>query len=214
MGISEEAQKGHWRHVAVEGGAFGKIANQALSGAAAGIELVEPEQVQAVTGLASVLSNLVLGAKRERVIRDLIDGQGDTVLLIIEDLLQDHVAELLQDQLSTERSMLLTFYDRKLGQAGFEVGRDLRKICADRLPSDRQALEFLIVQEFCERDALVQKRQEALDAYETSLDKAAEAMRDLQSSKTKLSGKDLARRLYTVGDELKSSVDNVRAAFN
>lgn len=185
----------------------------ALGGAVSGIEGVEETQVKAVTGLAKALSNLALNAKREQVIRDLIDGEGDRVLIVINSLLKDHVAEILKDQLSTERSALLLFYDGKLEQAGLEAGRDLRLICEDRLPSDRPALEFLIVQEFCERDALVQKRQKALDAYETSLDKAAEAMRDLQSNKAKLSGEGLARRLYAIGNELKTSADNVRAAF-
>lgn len=185
-----------------------------VSQAVRGVELIEDSQVEAVTGLAKVLSKLVLGAKRERVIRDLIDGEGDRVLGIINGLLKDHVAELLQDQLATERSALLVFYDKQLQQAGLEAGRDLRKICADRLPSDRPALEFLIVQEFCERDALVQKRQDALDAYEKSLDKAADAMRDLQSNKTRLTGKEFARNLYKIGDELKASVEDVRTAFN
>ncbi|MBA4009706.1 MAG: hypothetical protein C0471_01090 [Erythrobacter sp.] len=187
---------------------------EAISGAVSGIEGVDETQVAAVTGLAKVLSKLLLGAKREQVIRQLIDGEGERVRVVINSLLKEHVRTVLEDQLVTERSSLLTFYGQKIDQAGLNNEQDLRTICSERLASDRPILEFMIIRDFCERDALIEKRKRALAAYQNSLEKADQAMLDLQSGKAKLSGKELARRLYEVGDELKASVANVRAAFD
>jgi hypothetical protein len=64
------------------------------------------------------------------------------------------------------------------------------------------------------RDAKLQEREKALVAYRVSLERADDAMRDLQSNKTKLSRKALAQRLYAIGEELNTSVKDVRLAFD
>ena len=185
-----------------------------LSGAVSGIEGVSPSQVKAVIGLAKSLSQLALNPRRKILVRELIDENGDDVRTIINSLLRNHVAGVLEDQLRTERAMLALFFDNKFEQSGLAAGVNPKQYCENRLPTDRPGLQFLLVNDFCMRDAKLQEREKALVAYRVSLERADDAMRDLQSNKTKLSRKALAQRLYAIGEELNTSVKDVRLAFD
>lgn len=184
-----------------------------LASSASGIEGISETQAGAVAGLANMLADLVLGARRERTLRDLIDNGGSDAQIVVDSLLKDHVAGLLRSRLQAEQTQLANFYDDAMAGAGLPVGIDPRTYCDDRLPRGAPALQIVVVRDFCDRRALVISREEALDDYVESLDQASEALAALQSNRTKLTAKELAQQLYSIGAGLRSSTRAVRAAF-
>ncbi|MEM7666640.1 MAG: hypothetical protein AAF250_12350 [Pseudomonadota bacterium] len=185
-----------------------------LSGSVGSINGVNTAQVDAVGGLARLLVDVSLNARREAVLRDLIDNGGGNAQVVVDSLLKDHVAGLMRTRLQTERVQAINFYDDKFASADLPAGTDPQDYCRDRLPRSAPALQFLLVEEFCRHDTLLTEREEAIAAYEASLDDASAALTELRSNSAKLSSADLAQRLYGIGADLRASVRDVEAAFD
>lgn len=185
-----------------------------LSGSVGSINGVNTAQVDAVGGLARLLVDVSLNARREAVLRDLIDNGGGNAQVVVDSLLKEHVASLMRTRLRTERVQAINFYDDKLASADLPAGTNPQDYCRDRLPRSAPALQFLLVEEFCRHDALLTEREEAIAAYETSLDDASAALAELRSNTTRLSSAALAQKLYGIGADLRASVRDVEAAFD
>ncbi|MEM9500392.1 MAG: hypothetical protein AAF941_00970 [Pseudomonadota bacterium] len=175
---------------------------------------VDPAQVDAVGGLARLLADIVLDAKREKVMRELIEDGGANAQLVVDSLLKDHIAALMRTRLQTERVQAINFYDDKFANADLPAGVNPQDYCRDRLPRNAPALQFLLVEEFCRHDALLTEREGAIADYEASLNEASRALTELQSNSARLSNAVLAERLFAIGADLRSSVRNVEAAFD
>ena len=185
-----------------------------LSGSVQNIPGVNADQVQAVTGLAGLLSRLALNGYRENTLRLLI-GDGVPPARRVIGLLRTSVPSTLGASLVAERTQLTGQFASYIQQGGGTIG-NVGTLCETGPRTANyvnSGTNFLLALEYCRRLSDVTAKETALEQYSKSLDAAEKALNELASAKTQLGAKELARRLYTTGKELDDSIDAVEDAF-
>lgn len=180
--------------------------------AVSGIPGIDPARVDAVSGLVGLLSGLATDGARERTLRDLIDKGGPAAQTLVEGM-NDLVVPRLTRRLDTERLQLTGQFGRLILAEGDDAGRSPEALCRGSGAAGFSGAGFLLATEYCRRVAVLDERRGALSDYQASLAEASNALEALQSSDGKLKARDLAIRLYAIGDDLNRRVRNVRRAF-
>lgn len=178
----------------------------------AAIPGIDKAQVTAVSGLVGLLVRLSLEKMREDTLRALIGEGGPAAQTVVEGFSQ-LVVPSLKSRLGSEKVQLTGYFARAILTQGDRVGSDPEALCSGSAASKFSGTGLLLTLEYCERLAIVQKREKALDDYDASLKAASKALAELQSSKTDLKAKALAQKLYAIGSELDDKVAAVRKAF-
>lgn len=173
---------------------------------------VRADQVQAVSGLFSLLAIVANQALREEVLRGLIDRGGSDARTVVQGL-DALVGPRLERRLDTERTQLAGQFGRLILAQGDPVGTDVEALCSGSNAAAFSGPGFLLTLEYCRRLSTLKTRLQALADYRASLADADQALATLQSSKTALKTPALARRLYDIGSALQRSVAAVRKAF-
>lgn len=184
----------------------------ALTGSVGSIPGIDQAQVKAASGLISLIAKLATEQMREETLRDLIGNGGPAAQTLVDGLSQ-LVVPRLKARLSSERTQLAGYFAQAILAQRDAIGDDVDAICAGSQASRFSAVGFLLTQEYCQRVAVVAKRQQALDDYGASLSSASKALVELQSSSAQLKAKDVIRKLYEIGRELDDSLAVVRKAF-
>ena len=183
-----------------------------VTASVAAIPGVNQGQVQAVSGLVSLLARLAVEKMREDTLRELI-GDGGPAAQTVVDGLGQLVVPRLKSRLEAERTQLAGYFGKAILAQHDAIGSDPEALCAGAAASKFSPTGFLLTQEYCKRLAVLDKRQKALEDYDASLKAASRALTELQSSKTRLKTKALAQKLYAIGSELDQSVAAIRKAF-
>ena len=178
----------------------------------AAIPGVDPAPAQAITGLAGLLAGWATEAMRQRTLRDLITRGGPPAQAVIGGMRQ-LVAPRLRGRLDAERTNLTTYFARAILAQRDAVGSDPEALCGGSGAAGFSATGFLLTQHYCERLAIVTRRQAAVDSYDASLKAASDALVELQSAKTRLKARALADKLFAIGRDLDDKVTAVRKAF-
>lgn len=179
---------------------------------AAKIPGINADQVKAVSGLFGLLTKLATGALREATLRRLIEDGGPSAQTVVRGM-DGLVVPRLARELDTERFQLTGQFGRLILAQKDPVGPDPMALCSGPAASKFSGTGYLLTLEYCRRLALLDKRVKALSDYQASLGAADKALTELQSSKTKLTTKDLAQRLYEIGADLDEKIGAVRKAF-
>jgi hypothetical protein len=187
-----------------------------LSSSVAKVPGVNAGQVQAVSGLAGLLINLALGAYREHALRVLINDGAPHARNIL-DFLQSTAADDIATDLQSEQIRLTEVFSRQqyIPNITAKLGSDLAAGCTEGPLTSRftNGPEYLMALEFCRRQTDIRSKQKAIDNYKKSVAKAREALDQLQSSKVRLTSRQMAGRLYQIGQDLDENVNKVRKAF-
>jgi hypothetical protein len=185
-----------------------------VSGSVQNIPGVNQDKVQAVTGLAGVLTRLALNGYREGTLRLLInDGVAPAKRVV--GLLKDTVPGTLSSNLKSEQIDLRTAFTSYVYQTGLPAPDPATHCKGGPRTADFPTVgaNYLLAIEFCRRWNDANAKHAAIEKYSKSLDVADKALDELASSKTRLGAKGLAKELYRIGKELDDSIDAVEEAF-
>jgi len=185
----------------------------AATGSVSAIPGIDQGKVKAVSGLIGLLVNLAAEKMREDTLKELIGEGAPATQQILDGLLRQIVVPRLRGRLDAEQSNLSNYFSTAISRLGDPIGSDVPAVCIGSVASKFSSSGFLLAQEYCKRLAVLTKRRSALEDYDASLVSASKALAELQSSKTKLKSKDLAKKLYAIGAELDEKVAAVRKAF-
>jgi len=180
------------------------------AGSVAGIPGINAGQVQAAAGLVGLLAKVATEAMREATLRDLIAHAPEARSLIAG--IQMPLGPRLARQLDAERSLLGAHYGRLILAQGDRVA-DLAALCSGPGAARFSGTGFLLAEDYCRRVATVDQREAALADYRASLADADRTLGELQSSKSRLKGKALARRLFSIGVDLDAKITALHKAF-
>ncbi len=189
---------------------------EALAGSIGAIPGVNADHVAAASGLATFLGRLGTERLRERTLRQLID-QGappaSDVVTMMDEVLVTRLTRLLGD----EERVLRGAFVQWLQDERFENFALITAYCAQPTPGffgrETDGPSYLLVEAYCQRAGVIAARRKAIDEYQKSLAIARDALDTLQSSRVKLSGKQLAANLYRIGSDLDDQIKAVRKAF-
>jgi hypothetical protein len=176
----------------------------------ANIPGINSDQVQAASGLFAALAKVATEAMRESTLRELIRHAPEARSLIRE--LDAPLVSRLGRRFDSEQIQLQAQFGRLILAQGDRV-TDIQGLCTGSGAASFSGTGFLLVQEYCRRHALIERRQQALSDYQASLHDADSALGELQTSESKLKGRALAKRLYHVASDLESKASAVRKAF-
>lgn len=184
----------------------------ALAGSIGSIPGIDQAQVKAAYGLVSLIAKLATERMREETLRNLIGNGGPAAKTLVDGLSQ-LVVPRLKARLVSERTQLAGYFAKAILAQRDEIGNDIDAVCVGSKASRFSPIGFLLTQEYCQRVAVLAKREKALDDYHASLSAASKALLELQSSSARLKEKEVIRKLYEIGRELDDSLTAVRKAF-
>jgi len=177
----------------------------------ANIPNVKKEQVNAVSGLVGLLTQLSLNTMRENTLLQLIDDGVPYAKTIINGL-SDALGEPLLTRLDAEKIQLTSVYLKKIRDQRDVIDSDLASLCHNARAAGFSGTGYLLTQDYCHRLAIIETREKAVATYQSSLEDASKALTKLSSAK--LSDKDLAEQLNKIGADLDSKIDSIKKAFN
>ena len=176
----------------------------------ANIPNVKKEQVHAVSGLVGLLTQLSLNTMREDTLRQLIDDGVPYAKTIINGL-SDALGEPLITRLDAEKIQLTSVYLKKIRDQRDAIDGDLASLCHSARTAGFSGTGYLLTQDYCRRLSIIETREKAVMTYQSSLEDASKALTQLSSAK--LSNKELAAQLKTIGADLESKIDSIKKAF-
>lgn len=173
---------------------------------------INADRVKAASGLVSLLLRFANQALRERTLRELIGTGGPAAQSLIRGI-DEIVGTALAGRLGTERTQLTGQFGRLILAQRDPVGPDPAALCTGPAAARFSGTGFLLAIEYCRRAAVLDERTAALRTFRESLGTADKLLADLQSSRSKLKTKDLARRLHAMVRDLDEQLAAVRKAF-
>jgi hypothetical protein len=173
---------------------------------------ISSDEVKAVSGLAGLFARSVNEGMREITLRDLIEQGAPKAQLVIKGM-DDLIVSRLSRRLDTEQSQLGGQFVHWILAQGDRLS-DIDTLCSGPQAAKLSGTSYLLALEYCRRSATISARKEALDNYQASLRDADKALVELESSKAKLTTKELAGSLYKIGSELNDDISEIKKAFD
>jgi len=173
---------------------------------------INADQVKAASGLFGLLARLATEKMRESVLHELI-GEGAPAAQTVISAMNEVVVPQLRTQLDGEGLQLQGQFGRLIHEAKDRIEGNPSKLCEGSSAAKFSGTGFLLTQEYCRRQAIVDQRIAALAAYQATLKSTNDALAELQSSKTKLGAAALTQRLLEIGAELEDKVSALQKAF-
>jgi len=131
----------------------------------------------------------------------------------MDELLVDRFRLLLDDEERVLNAAMVTWINANQPSIGTSFERYCTSPIAVFVNGGGDASSYALLQEYCGRFEVLTERRAAISAYEKSLVTASQALQELRSNRTELSGRELAGKLYAIGSELDDHIGSVREAF-
>ena len=127
------------------------------------------------------------------------------------------ISDSLKNRLAAEQIQLTSTFSGWLLAERVSIPSPPIKLCSPensiQINGSTGGSAFLLIQEFCRRQNLIESRIEAVSDYQKSLMTATKAISELQSSGGKLKSEGLAKKLEEISGELTKNIDSLEEAF-
>lgn len=166
-----------------------------LKGEVSKIDTLDKKQIDAISGLAEYVSNLILGIYQNKKVEKLISENNENFQVLVSTL-KTNIDNNYAGILFQEKSRIGNFYDTEIRKNSSEK---LAAILAEEVK--KKKLKTLEQKEF------------AITAYVEVLDNISKGHQDLYDGKDNLSSKELLKKILKQGKEFKKLIKEISKAF-
>lgn len=177
---------------------------------------IDEAKVKAASGLFSTLSKWATASLREKTLQSLIEEGGENAKTLINGLDQAVSAPLL-DNLNEEEKNLASRFGSWFINMNVQTPIPLSNMClpdkAIQFDRNNGGQAYLLVQEYCRSQKIIEDRKKAVNEYQKSLQSAQKALSELQNSSSSLSSDSLAETLEPINKDIGDSIKSLEEIF-